>query len=622
MPPAGFPAGDLDDRLRHGVLDRWAVAPLLRTALGEPVSPRSACVVPGLSAAAATHLAQAVPGLLAPPASTADVDALRRLGVRTVTEADAVAALGGIVRPPEFWREVYQALQTFDSEALAQVPVPLADGRQVLGPRGRLLPDDGGLAEHAGRVIPGLAVIHPAAVHPLLARLGAQPSDPDTILGSATVLAEIARRRADLELDELEIGDLVEFAGVVGDLVAAGGRVSDGRLGDLVLTESDGEPWPASELMHPDALLTPLLADPEPAVLQSIWTDRWDRGTLAALGVRDGFRVVPMVGPDGTPADLPDGDDWWQEVVGDGLPPESLNGVADLDLIADDAWPRALAVLAVDRAARETLTSHEASPTYTAWWIAAFAKINGLGLDAYRLPDADDLVGLFEPLPLVLDVELARAVGVRAGLDQVLRDDPTEILNRFSDPLIMIAPWRVRDLTRRLVDAVADTDPDLPDGIRTLSGAVIDARRAVVPDGPWWAQVLPSEVLVAPGPDPARTAAVFDIELASVRYPVDIEGTRDGSGDRVADAALRAAAAVGRAAAPELIPITGLAVSVDVSPARPVRWWPTAEGIQVDGSAESVGRAAAWSAGRWADRHRAVAAARGDRIELLEDEMA
>ena len=195
VPPAGFPTGDLDDRLRHGVLDRWATAPLLRTALGEPVSPRSACVVPGVGAAAATQLAQAVPGLLAAPASTAELDALRRLGVRAIAEAEAIAALGGIVRPPEFWREIYQALQTFDAEALAQVPVPLADGRQVLGPRGRLLPDDDGLAEHAGRVVPGLAVIHPAAVHPLLARLGAQPADPDTILGSAPVLAEITRRR-------------------------------------------------------------------------------------------------------------------------------------------------------------------------------------------------------------------------------------------------------------------------------------------------------------------------------------------------------------------------------------------------------------------------------------------
>ena len=119
---------------------------------------------------------------------------------------------------------------------------------------------------------------------------------------------------------------------------------------------------------------------------------------------------------------------------------------------------------------------------------------------------------------------MARAVGVRAGLDQVLRDDPTDLLNRFSDPRIEIARWRVRDITGRLVDAIADADLELPEGIRTLSGAVVDARRVVVPDGPWWAQVLPADVVVAPGPDAARTAAAFDVELASARYRVDIEG--------------------------------------------------------------------------------------------------
>lgn len=262
------------------------------------------------------------------------------------------------------------------------------------------------------------------------------------------------------------------------------------------------------------------------------------------------------------------------------------------------------------------------APTYTAWWIATFARIDGLGLDAYRLPDADDLRGLFEPLPLALDPAVAGAVGVRAGLEQVLRDDPSDLLNRFSDPLLTVASWRVKELTGRLVDAIADADIDLPDGIRTLGGAVACASRAVVPDGPWWAQVLPADLLVAPGGDPARTAAAFDVRLASERYPVEVTGIRAGMDLACADAARRAADAVDGAPAVDLTLVTGLEVSVDGGPTRPVRWWPTGEGMQVDGSPESLGRAAAWSAGRWADRYRAVAAARGDGIELLEDGMA
>ena len=67
--------------------------------------------------------------------------ALDALGVRRVTAADVVDALAGLNRSPAWWAVAYVALAAWaDAEALGALPVPLADGRVVTGPRGVLLP--------------------------------------------------------------------------------------------------------------------------------------------------------------------------------------------------------------------------------------------------------------------------------------------------------------------------------------------------------------------------------------------------------------------------------------------------------------------------------------------------
>ena len=53
VPPAGFPHGDLDARLRTSILQRWQERPLLRTASGTAVAPRDARFLPGLRAGTA-----------------------------------------------------------------------------------------------------------------------------------------------------------------------------------------------------------------------------------------------------------------------------------------------------------------------------------------------------------------------------------------------------------------------------------------------------------------------------------------------------------------------------------------------------------------------------------------
>ena len=52
----------------------------------------------------------------------------------------------------------------------------------------RIAPD---LARRAGDVVPALRIVDPAAVHPLLERLGARPADPDSLLADPGLVAEI-----------------------------------------------------------------------------------------------------------------------------------------------------------------------------------------------------------------------------------------------------------------------------------------------------------------------------------------------------------------------------------------------------------------------------------------------
>ncbi|MDQ6658136.1 MAG: hypothetical protein M3Z00_07915, partial [Actinomycetota bacterium] len=172
VPDSGFPASEVDGRLRAAVLRSWRLSPLLLTAIGETVSPADAAMVRGIDVATATLLAEAIPGLLPAPESARSAAAMRTLEIHELTIGEAVEAAGSLSRPPAFWRRLYDGLTSMDPAALAGVPVPLADGRQVIGVRGSLLPDASAapLAARAAALLSGLRVVHPDAVHPLLQR--------------------------------------------------------------------------------------------------------------------------------------------------------------------------------------------------------------------------------------------------------------------------------------------------------------------------------------------------------------------------------------------------------------------------------------------------------------------
>jgi len=652
VPPSGFPAGGIDARLRAAVVRELRQTPVLQTALGELVNPRSAVTIRGVDGRTTRLLAEAMPGLLAPPTSAAESEALRAVGVAEVLISEAVDALASISRPPGFWHQVYEGLASFDSESLAGIPVPLADGRQVLGARGSLLPDTGTapLAARAGAVLPGLRMVHPMAAHPLLRRLGAEPADADRLLASIELRDQISRCARDLQdgriapskLDEAALamptavgqpsdpGPDQPVAGQVAgepaeagpaatallvlDLIAAGGRGDPAVLGELVLSDSTGEPWPSGGLMLPDSALRSLMSEQDLPTVHPLWIDRWGAEVLTAAGVRNGLLVIAVTDPRAD-VSLPDIDDWLAVLPGGShLELEHRFAVADLDLITD--WPAFLALLAADPQGRTALLDE---PSYTAWWLRRHVRIDGVRPAGYHLPEAVELAGLFDPLPIALDNQVAAAIGVLPDLGSAIQRDPQTALSHFCDPGRRIHPSLVPGITAQLVTALTErTDLELPSTVRTLSGAATDAGEVVVPDGPWWGWVLGPDRLAAPGPDPSATAEVWQLDLADEHWEVSV-GHSTSSSERAAPQQLRdwidAVRGLLRieSGSPPLVQRADLSVRLDGGVPHPVGWWPGADGsMLVDGRPESVADALAWLAGRYADRDLARAAVRGD----------
>lgn len=646
VPTAGFPLGPVDAALREAILRRLSQAPIAVTALDEPVAPSAACVINRIPRAAATLLARAVPGLLPPPRSPRELDATRVLGVQTIPLADATTALAGIDGPPSFWYEVYSALSDQAGEDLANLPVPLSGGGRRIGPAGCLLPGpdsiDVGVLQLATRLAPELRLIHPAAAHPLLARLGAVPADADALSTDPALLQLFRDFREDLEDSEPDPDDLRELAGLALTL-AAESTTTAGLFEAVVLTDAAGEAWPASELLVPGAALAAVLApDADLPMLGAEWLS-YPQRALSRVGVRSGLTIVAVRDSD---ADLPDLRQWWSEVVGDGLPPEAFEAIADLDLVDDGKWPELLAMIAADPAALRTLTSGP-EPSYTRWWLARSVLLAGHPPNSWRLPGAFALTGLYEQLPTSIgDTDapapsihpaVARAIGVLSNGMQAVDSDPSGLLMRWGDPDRTVPVGLVPSQTALAAEALARNPKiGLPAAVRTLSGAVVDADDAMVLDLPWFAQVVGLEMLVAGGADPLRTARMFDLDLVSDSLEVrlvaaDVSILTSDQQHAAERAALGLGLEFGELFRPGALCSTAdLRVHVGSGAGVRVSWWPAAgvtdgsggpadAALLTDGSAEGLGRAVAWRAGGWAEREIAVAAARGEPITFVEN---
>lgn len=634
VPPGGFPAGEIDARLRAAVLRGWSGRPLLTSVLGDPLAVQDALSVRGVDPATLALLAEALPGLVEVPATAAA--AARILGIREVPVAAVIDALSGITRPPAYWARVYAGLADADTEELAGLPVLLRDGRQVIGARGVLIPDGSvePLAARITAVLPDLRWVHPEAVHSVLGRLGALSADPTAVLHTAALETEIRHTAEDLGSGDLDPDDLQlsptlldggdeqatagDLAALVLDLVAAGGSGVPALLASVVLTDDTGEPWPAGELMTAASPLRPLIDPDDLPTIGESWTAGWSGDVLRQVGVRTAPLVIALDDPRAGDL-LPELDDWLDTEPDAAV--ENAVGVVDLDLVDD--WVAFLPILAGERETRDAIL---ARGSWTAWWLRRHARIQGRPLSAFRGAAVDVLAGLLDPLPFTLPEAVAGAVGVAGSVDEVIDHHPQLVLDRFCDPGRTVAPAAVPLIAARLVDRLGGTPGEggsggvagsegleLPEGIRTLAGTVVPADRVLVADGPWWGQLLPADrLLAATGRDADLVADVFGLDRAigtvtSTRVPA-----ATAADDHRRALALAVVADPGESDGTGKIagPIPALTVSGPDGERR-VGWWSSGDGVVHDGSDAGLAAAVAWAAGRWPDRYRVLAALTG-----------
>ena len=132
------------------------------------------------------------------------------------------------------------------------------------------------------------------------------------------------------------------------------------------------------------------------------------------------------------------------------MPPVAteLVAVRDLDLVDDDRWPQALALLA-QPPLRDALTqpvrvllpdgTHEAVRPYTAWWLRGHPVLDGRRPAGLRAAGGDPLLqGLYDEADATGfdDEQVLRALGVRTSVAALL-DEPggaAELLDRLADP--------------------------------------------------------------------------------------------------------------------------------------------------------------------------------------------
>ncbi|MGA5840262.1 sacsin N-terminal ATP-binding-like domain-containing protein [Streptomyces pseudogriseolus] len=655
--PGPLGKGELDGALRAAILERLprtaflppAAAPSTATpgadddmGLPEALRPRDAEIVEGAGADTVRVLAEVLPTLL--PAGLERRVELRTLGVARVPLTDAVDRLAGLEKSPDWWRRLYDSLAGVDPDRLTGLPVPLADGRTTIGPRQVLLPTpDATLdAELLARL--GLKVAHPDAAHPLLEKLGALPATPRAVLTTPQVRAAVAASLDDeggLNWEE-DAPDAEELADTVLALVRDAGLEPGDEpwLGALALPDEDGELSPACELVFPGGPFARVMREGELAAVDAETAGKWGEQPLAACGVLVDFALVRatdvVLDPDelepresdyAEPDDpgLLDAVDVWAEDILDRFPDAPVPPVAteivavrDLDLVDDDRWPQALALLsrpplrdALAEPVRILLHdgTHETVRPYTAWWLRGHPVLGGRRPAGLRAAGGDPLLrGLYEEADATGfdDEQVLRALGVRTSVAALL-DEPggaAELLERLADPERPVTAAQLHGV----YGALAELDPEqvtLPDELRAVVDGrveVVDASEAVVVDSP---DLLPftSGVPLLPV-RPARAAELAELFQVrrlseSVTGRVDSEGVEHAVPEAVR--VLLGARTPASYVEHEELVVDG--VEID--------WRLTDDGVLHAATLEGVAAGLAWAAGQWPRRFEVAA--------LLED---
>ncbi|MFJ4523121.1 sacsin N-terminal ATP-binding-like domain-containing protein [Streptomyces sp. NPDC088810] len=659
--PGPLGKAELDGALRQAVLERLPRTAFLPPAvegkgddeLPEALRPRDAEVVEGAGAGTVRVLAEVLPTLL--PAGLERRVELRTLGVARLPLADAVDRLAGLEKEPEWWWRLYDSLAGVDPERLSGLPVPLAGGtsqafgsgggRTTIGPRQVLLP-----APDAARIDPdllgrlGLKVAHADAAHPLLEKLGALPATPRAVLTTPQVRAAVANSLEDdggLAWEE-DAPDAEELADTVLGLVRDAGLEpgEEPWLGALALPDEDGELAPAGELVFPGSPFARVIREGELAAVDAELAEKWGEQPLAACGVLADFALVratdvvldpdelePRDGDYAEPDDagLLDAVDVWCEDILDRFPDSPVPPVAtelvavrDLDLVDDDHWPEALALLARPPL-RDALTqpvrillpdgTHEVVRPYTAWWLRGHPVLDGRRPAGLLAAGGDPLLrGLYDEADATgfEDEQVLRALGVRTSVGALL-DEPggaAELLDRLADPDRPVTSAQLHGL----YSALAELDPEqvtLPDELRAVVDGrveVVDAGAAVVVDSP---DLLPftSGVPLLPV-RPARAAELAELfQVRRLSESVTGEVHSEGTEHDVPDAV--------RVLLGPRTPQTYVEHEELVVDGVEIDWRLTDDGVLHAATLEGVAAGLAWAAGQWPRRFEVAA--------LLED---
>jgi hypothetical protein len=490
----------------------------------------------------------------------------------------------------------------------------------------------------------GLKVAHADAVHPLLEKLGALPATPRAVLTTPQVRAAVA---GSLEEDgalgwEEDALDAEELADTVLALVRDAGLEPGDEpwLGALALPDEDGEPAPAGELVFPGSPFARVIREGELAAVDAELAEKWGEQPLAACGVLADFALVRatdvVLDPDeleprdsdyAEPDDvgLLDAVDVWCEDILDRFPDSPVPPVAtelvavrDLDLVDDDHWPEALALLArpplrdaLIQPVRVLLPdgTHETVRPYTAWWLRGHPVLDGRRPAGLLAAGGDPLLrGLYEEADATgfEDEQVLRALGVRTSVGALL-DEPggaAELLDRLADPERPVTPAQLHGL----YSALAELDPEqvtLPDELRAVVDGqvrVVDAASAVVADTP---DLLPFTAGVPLLP--VRSALAAELaELLQVRRLSETltgEVHSEGTEHEVPDAV--------RVLLGPRTPDTYVEHEELVVDGVEIDWRLTGDGVLHAATREGVAAGLAWAAGQWPRRFEVAA--------LLED---
>ncbi|MFF5981085.1 sacsin N-terminal ATP-binding-like domain-containing protein [Streptomyces olindensis] len=649
--PGPLGKGELDGALRQAILERLprtsflppAVPPHDGDDLPESLRPRDAELVEGAGADTVDVLAEVLPTLL--PAGLERRAELRTLAVARVPLTDAIDRLAGLEKDPGWWRRLYDSLAGVDPDRLSGLPVPLADGRTTIGPRQVLLPGaDGARIDPEVLARLGLKVAHPDAAHPILEKLGALPATPRAVLTTPQVRAAVAASLDDeggvnWEEDAL---DAEELADTVLALVRDAGLEPGDEpwLGALALPDEDGEPAPACELVFPGGPFAQVMREGELAAVDAELAGKWGEQPLAACGVLVDFAVVratdvvldpdelePREGDFAEPDDagLLDAVDVWCEDILDRFPDSPVPPVAteivavrDLDLVDEDKWPQALALLsrpplrdAIVQPVRVLLHdgTHEVVRPYTAWWLRGNPVLDGRRPAGLRAAGGDPLLrGLYDEADATgfEDEQVLRALGVRTSVAALL-DEPggaAELLDRLADPEREVTGAQLH----ALYGALAELDPEqvtLPDELRAVVDGrveVVDAADAVVCDSP---DLLPFTEGVPLLPvRPSRAAELAELfQVRRLSESVTGQVTSEGTEHDVPEAV--------RVLLGRLTPASYVEHEELVVDGVEIDWRLTDDGVLHAATLEGVAAGLAWAAGQWPRRFEVAA--------LLED---